>query len=147
MKKFRESLPHVAVLLRCTWITNRELIKGLLEYTRIEEPWTLSISTCHYDDPGEIDFDAIHCAGIVTDKPGPSILDYARRRHVPIITVLQKGQVSPEVIANVTCDKARGHTPRERGVEAFRIRRQSLVLCLEHCQTRRVPRGVGRARL
>ena len=106
MKKFRESLPHVAVLLRCTWITNRELIKGLLEYTRIEEPWTLSISTCHYDDPGEIDFDAIHCAGIVTDKPGPSILDYARRRHVPIITVLQKGQVSPEVIANVTCDNA-----------------------------------------
>ncbi len=106
MKKFRESLPHVAVLLRCTWITNRELIKGLLEYTRIEEPWTLSISTCHYDEPGEIDFDAIHCAGIVTDKPTPSILDYARRRRVPIITVLQEGQVSPEVIANVTCDNA-----------------------------------------
>ena len=106
MEKIRESLPHVAVLLRSSCITNRELIRGMLEYTRIEEPWMLSIEMCHCDEPGEIDLDAIHCAGIVTDRPNPSILDYARQHRVPVITVLQDGQISPEVIANVTCDDA-----------------------------------------
>ena len=104
MGKIRESLPQVAVLLKCSCITNRELIKGMLEYTRIEEPWMLSIEMCHCDEPGEIDLEAIHCAGIVTDRPNPSILDYARRHRVPVVTVLQNGQVAPEVIANVTCD-------------------------------------------
>ena len=104
MKTIRESLPQVAVLLRCSCITNRELIKGMLEYTRIEEPWMLSIEMCHCDEPGEIDLDAIHCAGIVTDRPNPSVLDFARRHRVPVITVLQEGQVAPEVVANVTCD-------------------------------------------
>ena len=104
MKTIRESLPHVAVLLRSSCITNRELIKGMLEYTRIEEPWVLSIEMCHCDEPGEIDLDAIHCAGIVTDRPNQSILEYARRHRIPVITVLQEGQISPEVIANVTCD-------------------------------------------
>lgn len=104
MKTIRETLPQVAVLLRTSFITNRELIKGMLEYTRIEEPWMLSIEMCHCDEPGEIDLEAIRCAGIVTDRPNPSILDYAHRHRVPIVTVLQNGQVSPEVIANVTCD-------------------------------------------
>ncbi len=104
MKTIRETLPQVAVLLRTSFITNRELIKGMLEYTRIEEPWMLSIEMCHCDEPGEIDLEAIRCAGIVTDRPNPSILDYAHRHRVPIVTVLQNGRVSPEVIANVTCD-------------------------------------------
>ncbi len=106
MKRIRQSLPHVAVLLRSSFITNRELIKGMLEYTRIEEPWMLSIEMCHCDEPGEIDLDAIHCAGIVTDRPSPLVLAYARQHRIPVITVLQDGQVSPEVIANVTCDDA-----------------------------------------
>ena len=106
MKKIRQSLPHVAVLLRSSFITNRELIKGMLEYTRIEEPWMLSIEMCHYDEPSEIDLEAIHCAGIVTDRPSTLVLGYARRHRIPVITVLQDGQVSPEVIANVTCDNA-----------------------------------------
>ena len=104
MEKLRESLPQVAVLLKCSSITNRELIKGMLEYTRVEEPWMLSIEMCHCDEPGEIDLEAIHCAGIVTDRPYQAVLDYARRHRVPVITVLQQGQISPEVIANVTCD-------------------------------------------
>ena len=106
MKTIRESLPHVAVLLRSSSITNRQLIKGMLEYTRIEEPWLLTIEMCHCDEPGEIDLDAIHCAGIVTDRPNTLILGYARRHRIPVITVLQDGQISPEVIANVTCDDA-----------------------------------------
>ena len=104
MKKIRDSLPQVAVLLRSSCITNRELIKGMLEYTRIEEPWMLTIEMCHCDEPGEIDLEALHCAGIVTDRPNHKILEYARRHRTPVVTVLQEDQVSPEVIANVTCD-------------------------------------------
>ncbi len=106
MKEIRESLPHVAVLLECAYVTNRELLKGFLEYTRMEEPWTLTIKTGRADEPGEIDFDAIRCAGIVTDNPDAAILSYARRRRVPVVTVLQDRRVTKDVVADVTCDNA-----------------------------------------
>ena len=106
MKKIRNSLPHVAVLLKSAYLTNRELLKGLLKYTRIEEPWTLTIKTGRADEPREIDFEAIRCAGIVADQPDEAILGYAHRRHIPVITILQDKQVSTDVVADVTCDNA-----------------------------------------
>lgn len=99
----KDTKPKVAVFLESAYLTNRELLKGFLKYTRLHGAWTPILRTGRDDEPTQRAVRLSECAAIVTDRLDASIRRAARAGHIPVITVLCDRR-TPEVVVNVTCD-------------------------------------------
>lgn len=107
MARIREHKPKVAVFIEAVYYTSRRFLEGFLEYTRIYEPWTVSLKTGRGDERAHLR--SGEYAGIVAENPTGLVRGYAERHNVPVITILQGRELPqrrpfPQVVANVNCD-------------------------------------------
>lgn len=107
MAKIRENKPKVAVFIEAVYYTSRRFLEGFLEYTRIYEPWTVTLKTGRGDE--RTGMRSGEYAGIVAENPTDAVRAYAARRGVPVVTIIEGRRLPqprpfPQVIANVNCD-------------------------------------------
>ena len=127
MRLMREQRPKVAVFVDAVYYTSRRFLEGFLEYTRIYEPWTVTLKTGRGDERASLR--SGEYAGIVAENPTGLVRDYAKRHNVPVITILQgrklpQSRPFPQAIANVNCDdvavaKMAGEYLVEKGFRSF----------------------------
>lgn len=107
MTEIRQNKPRVAVLIEAVYYTSRSFLQGFLEYTRIYEPWTVTLRTGRGDERPSLETDAY--VGLVAERPTEDVRQYAARHAVPVITIIQGQKFPqpcpfPQVIANVNCN-------------------------------------------
>ena len=107
MRMICEQRPKVAVFIDAVYYTSRRFLEGFLEYTRIYEPWTVTLKTGRGDERASLR--SGEYAGIVAENPTGLVRDYAKRHNVPVVTIIEGRRLPqprpfPQVIANVNCD-------------------------------------------
>lgn len=107
MARIRENKPKVAVFIEAVYYTSRRFLKGFLEYTRIYEPWTVTLKTGRNDEMSGLE--SGDYAGIVVEAPSDAVRRYAARKSVQVVTIIEGQKLPqprpfPQVIANVNCE-------------------------------------------
>ena len=85
--KFISRKPIIALLLRTSAKTYREILDGILRYTREQSPWTIQFCEGREADPREEFTGLSGCDGIIIDETSELFGDLGRFSKIPVVTI------------------------------------------------------------
>lgn len=105
MAKLVNSIPHVAVLLAGPYATHIQFLRGLLNFTQINTPWTLDVRMERLGEIASFSEEEWRYSGLITNRMPPDAAALVKRHRTPTImlnNICPKGHP----VARVTCDNA-----------------------------------------
>ena len=103
MRKATKSLPKVAVSLSSTYITNRQILGGILKFMKLNSPWDGAFITGRADDPSLDTILDENTKGLITDELTPEVRALVDKYNIATVTVLF-GDDSPNVVGKLVGD-------------------------------------------
>lgn len=85
--KFISRKPIIALLLRTSAKTYREILDGILRYTREQSPWSIQFCEGREADPREEFTGLSSCDGIIIDETSELFGDLGRFSKIPVVTI------------------------------------------------------------
>ena len=103
MKRASRGIPKVAVSLSSTYITNRQILSGILKFIKLNSPWDGAFITGRADDPSLETIINEKTQGLITDELTPEVKALVEKYNIATVTVLLDDD-SPCTIGTVACD-------------------------------------------
>jgi len=103
MKNIARGIPKVAVSLSSTYITNRQILGGILKFIKLNSPWDGAFITGRSDDPALETILNEKTKGLITDELTPEVKALVEKYNIATVTVLLEDS-APTTIGTIACD-------------------------------------------
>jgi len=101
MRKASGNMPKVAVSLSSTYITNRQILSGILKFIKLNSPWDGAFITGRADEPSVETVLTEKTQGLITDELTPEIKELVDKFGIATVTVLLDDD-SPNIVGKLT---------------------------------------------
>lgn len=103
MRKALGNMPRVAVSLSSTYITNRQILSGILKFIKLNSPWDGAFITGRADEPSVETVLTEKTQGLITDEFTPEVSELVDRYGIATVTVLLDND-SPNIVGKLLGD-------------------------------------------
>lgn len=100
-----KQMPRVAILLASPYSTHREILRGILNFTRQGTPWALDVRMGRADEPETFDPAKWGATGLITNRMTSRLSAAVRRMKTPVVVLNDIWREGP-VVARILSDNA-----------------------------------------
>lgn len=103
MRKASGNMPKVVVSLSSTYITNRQILSGILKFIKLNSPWDGAFITGRADEPSIETILTEKTQGFITDELSPQTKELVDKFGIATVTVLLDAD-SPNIVGKLLGD-------------------------------------------